>query len=155
MGQARFSVSVWSAAPPAAVFALVRDGSTWPSWTSIGSFALEREAPGGGEGVGAIRRFKTGLWGSTEEITEVVPDRRLAYRQLTGVPIRDHVASVELEPANGGTNIVWNESFRTKVPGLTAFLKWFIRRCANGLAARAAANAATQATGAAGAAVAD
>jgi hypothetical protein len=141
MPDVKFSVSAWSAAPPAAVFGLIRDGSTWPSWTPIGSFALEREAPDGGEGVGAIRRFKTGLVGSREEITDLVPDRRLEYRQLTGVPIRDHVASVELEPVRGGTNIVWNESFRTRVPGLTTFLKWFIRRCANRLAAAAAKRA--------------
>ncbi len=138
MGQVTFSVSVWSPAPPAVVFGLVRDGSTWPLWSPIGSFRLAKEAPGGGEGVGAIRRFKTGIAGSTEEITELVPDRRLADRQLTGVPIKDHVASVELEPARGGTTIVWNESFRTRWPGLPLFLKWFIRRCANGLAAKAA-----------------
>lgn len=138
MGQVTFSVSVWSAAPPAVVWGLVRDGSTWPSWTSIGSFALAREAPEGGEGVGAVRRFKTGLVRSTEEITDLVPDRRLDYRQLTGVPISDHLASVELQPARGGTDIVWNESFKSRVPGQAAFLRWFIRRCAKGLAARAA-----------------
>jgi hypothetical protein len=125
------------------VFRLVRDGSTWPSWTPIRKFALEREAPEGGEGVGAIRRFSVGLSGSREEITDVVPDRRLEYRQLTGVPITDHLASVELEPDRGGTTIVWNESFKTKLPGLTASLRWFVRRCANGLAARAAAIAAS------------
>jgi len=140
MGQVTFSISVWSPAPPAVVFGLVRDGSSWPSWSPIGSFALAKEAPGpgGGEGVGAIRRFKTGMKASTEEITDLVPDRRLEYRQLTGVPIKDHLASVELEPARGGTTIVWNESFRTSVPGLAMFLKWFVGRCANGLAAKAA-----------------
>jgi hypothetical protein len=140
MGQVTFSVSVWSAAAPAVVFGLVRDGSTWPSWSPIRSFALAKEAPEGGEGVGAVRRFQNWGVGSTEVITELVTDRRLEYRQLTGVPIRDHVASIELQPssdARGGTDIVWNESFRTWQPGLAFFLRWFIRRCANGLAARA------------------
>ena len=71
-----------------------------------------------------------------------MPDRRFEYRQLKGVPIHDHVASVELEPAEGGTRIVWNESFNTRMPGLAGFLRWFMGRCAKGLAKRAGADAA-------------
>ena len=47
-------------APPATVFALLLDGSTWPSWSPIDSFELVEKGDGDPEGVGAVRIFRTG-----------------------------------------------------------------------------------------------
>src|SRR5262249_44655094 len=44
-----FSVSAWSSAPPGVVYDLLRDGATWPVWSPLGSFRLEREGRDGGE----------------------------------------------------------------------------------------------------------
>ena len=45
-------------APPATVFSLLLDGSTWPSWSPIDSFELpKRRGDGEPEGVGAVRIF--------------------------------------------------------------------------------------------------
>jgi len=167
MGQVSFRVSSVTAAPPAVVFALLCDGASWPRWSPIGSFQLERPAyppggrrpgddgpdtgandgrdsddgeGGGGEGVGAIRRFRTSFVTSREEVTAVEPDVRFAYRALSGLPISGHLAVVELTPSDGGTTITWSEEFSTRVPGLARFLRNFVQRCADGLASRAAAD---------------
>ena len=134
--------TAWSAAGPAAVYRLMRDGSTWPVWSPIGSFRLEREGEGGGESVGAIRVFKTGRATSVEELVELRPDRRLSYILLSGLPIRDYRSDIDLEPRDGGTAIQWRSTFHPKRPGTGWIYRYalgkFIQRCVDGLAAHAA-----------------
>jgi len=137
----------WSAASPAAVYDLVADGATWPSWTPIGSFRLEREGEDGGQTRGAIRVFRILVGSSREEIVELRPAEQVSYRLLSGLPVRDHRADVLLTPSEGGTAIAWQETFVPRIPGtgpaLRLFLTWFTRRFANGLAAHAARPAPT------------
>jgi len=120
--------------PPSVLFEALAAGTTWPAWSPVGSFSLEREGRDGGESVGAIRVFKTGTVRSREEILELVPDRMLRYRALSGLPLRNHEASVVLD----GEQIRWREQFDVKFPGtgwlLELFLRRFIQRCADGLA---------------------
>ena len=106
------------------VYALLRDGSTWPEWSPIDSFELERAGEDEPEGVGAIRVFRTGRYTMREEIVELVPERRFSYALLSGLPIRDYRVDVDLEPAGEGTAIRWRTSFESKLPGLG----WLIRR---------------------------
>lgn len=102
-------------APPAAVWALLDDSSTWPTWTSIDSFELERE-PDASTGLGEIRRFKTGPITVREEIVERVPETRLSYRLLGGLPVRDYIAVIELNPASAGTELRWHTTFEGRIP---------------------------------------
>jgi hypothetical protein len=136
-----FEVSAWSAAPPQAVYDLLRDGATWPRWSPIGSFKLEREGGGGGESLGAIRVFKTGLVTNREELVLLEPGRAFSYTSLSGMPIRSHRADVKLSGRDGGTAITWREDFVVKwfaSAWLTGrALRGFVRRCADGLAAHA------------------
>ena len=83
-----FSVSAWSSAPPRAVYDLLRDGATWPQWSPIGSFRLEREGHDGGESLGAIRVFRTATVSSREEIVGFEPGRSFSYSALSGMPPR-------------------------------------------------------------------
>ncbi len=137
-----FEVTATSRATPAQVYALLRSGATWPSWSPIGAFALARPDGDGGEGIGAVRLFTTGGVRSREEIVELTPDTSIGYRAIAGLPIRDHRADVRLAPNDRGTTITWREDFRAKVPGTAGALGWFLRRfvqqCADGLAAHAA-----------------
>jgi Polyketide cyclase / dehydrase and lipid transport len=55
-----FSVEARSAASPAAIYALLSDGATWPTWSPFQAFELEREGEAGGESKGAIRVLATG-----------------------------------------------------------------------------------------------
>jgi hypothetical protein len=124
------------------VYDLLTDGSTWPTWSPLGSFTLEKAAPGGGEGLGAIRVFRTGRTTSREEVVELVPEHRFSYALLSGLPLRNYRADVDLTPAgDGGTVIHWRSRFTAKVPGTGWIYRWalgrFIQRCVDGLAAHA------------------
>ena len=139
-----FEVQAWTRATPAAVYRLLLDGSTWPTWSPIGSFHLEREGRDGGESEGAIRVFKTGTVRTREQLVERRADESFGYVALSGLPIRADRADVELSAHNGGTAIVWREAFDPKIPGAGPALRWFLRRfvqrCADGLAAHSAAD---------------
>ncbi len=138
-----FAVRAWSPAPPPAVYRLLAEGATWPSWSPIGSFRLEREGEAGGESEGAIRVFGRGRFRSRELLVGLRPGESIAYELLSGLPVRAHHAEVELASRDGGTSIVWHEAFEPALPGsgwlLHGFLRWFMQRCATGLATRAAA----------------
>src|SRR5215510_7001221 len=144
MYEQTISARAWTAASPATVWALLRDGATWPVWSPLDSFALEREAPGGGEDLGAIRVFRTGRATSREEIIAFEPDRQFGYALLSGLPLREYRAFIDLEPRDGGTAIHWHSTFRAKLPGtgglFRRFLGGFIQKCVDGLAAHATAD---------------
>jgi len=136
-----FAVSAQSTAEADTIWKLLADGATWPSWSPIGRFVLEREGTEGGESVGAIRSFRTGMANSREELLELSPGKRLRYSALSGMPFTNHEASVDLEPTSTGTTITWHEDFDAKTGHawyLKPFLTNFVTRCANGLATHAA-----------------
>ncbi len=139
--QVHFSVEARSAASPAAVYALLADGATWPRWTSFDGFELEREGEAGGESTGAIRVLTSRRIRNREELTQLSPGRLVGYRSLSGLPIRNHAATVRLAPAADGTLITWEEQFEATRPGtgwyLGRALRKFVQSCADGLAAHA------------------
>jgi len=117
MAQQVIEHTVTTTADPAAVFALLADGSTWPEWSPIGSFDLIEPGAGTPEGVGAIRVFSTGRIKSREQVVVARPNEAFSYVLLSGLPIRHYTAVVTLTPAGGGTTIHWRSTFRAKVPG--------------------------------------
>ena len=141
MRRRHIEVTARSNAPPPAVFALLVDGSTWPRWSPIESFELERPGDPPPEGPGAIRVFRRGRTTGRDQIVEVVADRRFGYVSLSGLPVRDYRARVDLEPAGDRTTIRWHSSFEPKFPGtgwiLQRGLTRFITGCARGLAEHA------------------
>jgi uncharacterized protein YndB with AHSA1/START domain len=140
----RIEATARSRAGADAVYELLTAGATWPSWSGHDSFELEREGDEAPEGVGAIRVFRRGRIASRERVVEAVPGRRLSYELLSGMPLRDYRATVDLTPDGDGTLISWRSQFTPKVPGTgriyRRFLQVFIERAAKGLAARAAAS---------------
>lgn len=139
----RVETEVHTSADAATVYALLRDGASWPVWSPIESFELERAGADGPEGVGAVRIFRKGRVTGRDEVAELVPDRRFGYRHLSGLPVRDYRGDVDLEADSGGTRIHWRVSFRPRRPGTGWLLRWgvhrLISRSARGLAAHAAA----------------
>ncbi len=109
-------------ADPSAVWRLIEDSSSWPSWTPIESFELERQ--GSADGTGEIRKFKTGRIEVREEIVETRVERRLSYVLLGGLAVRDYRADIDLSPTSDGTTIRWHTTFKAKLPGLG----WLYRR---------------------------
>src|SRR5262249_13407974 len=126
MGRQTIDEQTTTTAAASTVYALLRDGSTWPTWSPLGSFSLERPGRDEPEGLGALRLFTTGRTRSLEEIVELIPDRRLSYELRHGLPLRGYRADIDLSPAADGTGtaIRWHSSFEAKVPGTG----WFYRR---------------------------
>ena len=135
-----------TAASPAAVHALLRDGSTWPRWTDISSFVLERQGDGDPEGLGAIRVWTSKGKTLREEVVEIVPDRRLSYTLLSGLAVRGYRADIDLEPtASGGCRISWRSSFTVKVPGTGRAYEKALQQATEGFVAGLASHAVTAA----------
>lgn len=124
----RISVRSVTTADADTVYALLRDGASWPRWSPLGSFELVREGADEPEGLGAIRLFRTGGIRSYEEIVALEPGRRFGYALDHGLPLRDYVAYVDLAPVDGGTEIHWHSSFTARVPGTGWFYRRFLAR---------------------------
>lgn len=139
MRRQSIDVQVPTEASPDVLYQLLRDGATWPTWSPLDSFELREPAADEPEGLGAIRMFRTGRVASVERLVELVPDRRLSYELVSGLPLRGYHADVDLEKdEEGRITIHWHSTFEPKVPGTgwlyRRALSRFITRCANGLA---------------------
>jgi hypothetical protein len=124
----RISVRAVTAADADTVYALLRDGASWPRWSPLGSFELVRAGADEPEGLGAVRLFRTGGLRSYEEIVALEPGRRFGYALDHGLPLRDYVAYVDLSPVDGGTEIHWHSTFTAKIPGTGWFYRRFLGR---------------------------
>jgi hypothetical protein len=134
------TIDVTAFAPVArdAIFQLLMDGATWPRWSPIDAFHLERPGDPPPEGLGAIRVFQRGRTTGRDEIVRLVPGSRLEYVSLSGLPVRGYRGVVALESDGHGTTIRWHAEFFAKVPGtgwlLERGLERFLASCARGLA---------------------
>lgn len=121
MPSCRVHVEVQSTAPPGALFALLADVTTWSRWGAWERSELESPAPDGGGGVGAVRVLTSRTGGLTvvsrERVEVVVPDRRLEYVLLSGLPLAHYRGVVELEEVAGGTRLRWTSTFDPVVFG--------------------------------------
>ena len=121
MARQEIDIRTTTEAEPAAVWRLLGDSATWPAWTPIEVFELER--PAGADGLGEVRVFTTGRYVIREEIVVREPERRLSYRLLSGLPLRDYRADIDLTPQQGGTEVHWHTTFRAKIPGTGRLLR--------------------------------
>lgn len=118
MGRQRIEQHAITTAEPATVYALLREGAGWPAWTPIESSELERRGADEPEGIGAVRRFRSGrVTGHDDEIVELVPNRRFAYAHTSNLPVRNYLGQIDLEPTAEGTAIRWVSTFDPKWPG--------------------------------------
>ncbi|MGA4880766.1 SRPBCC family protein [Streptomyces lydicamycinicus] len=80
--------------------------------------------PGGDDGVGAVRAFRTGRTVTGERLTEKVERRLLAYEDAFNASMHNHHARIELTPtASSGTVIHWYGEYET-----SRLLGWFMPR---------------------------
>ncbi len=75
--------------------------------TPLRKSALEREGEPPPNGVGAIRVLTAVGPPLREEVIAYEPPTRFSYKLLSGLPVRDHVGTVELTPCEGGTRVVY------------------------------------------------
>jgi uncharacterized protein YndB with AHSA1/START domain len=105
------------AAPPEIVFDVLTDHRRYTEITPLRRAELEREGEPEPNGVGAIRVLSA-MPGPPmrEEIIAYERPYRFSYKILSGLPVRDHVGTVELEPKDGGTEITYAVKTTPTIP---------------------------------------
>ncbi len=133
-GRVRVSATARSQATPAQLYARLLDTERWPEWSTVTGAEVER--PGGPDGLGLVRRLRTGPILVREEVVEAERDRRQVYVQLSGLPIDDYRAEVRLDPAPHGAVVTWSASFRPR--RAVWFWRAFMQLAMSGFAKRLA-----------------
>ena len=95
------------AAPPEVVFDVLTDHRRYTEITPLRRAELEREGEPAPNGLGAIRVLTVAGPPMREEVIAYERPSRFSYKILSGLPVRDHVGTVELKAASGGTEITY------------------------------------------------
>ncbi|HXQ88995.1 MAG TPA: SRPBCC family protein [Solirubrobacterales bacterium] len=105
------------AAPPEVVFDVLTDHRRYTEITPLRKAALEREGEPAPNGLGAIRVLSA-LPGPPmrEEVIGYERPSRFSYKILSGLPVRDHVGTVELKDAGGGTELTYAVKTTPTIP---------------------------------------
>jgi uncharacterized protein YndB with AHSA1/START domain len=105
-------------ASPDQVWAVLADHEGMSRWAPGLRVALRAEGNGDRNGVGAVRVIDApGPAPSiVEEVVTFEPGRRLEYRALSGVPLKNYVGDVVLRPLGGGTEISYTITADQRVP---------------------------------------
>jgi uncharacterized protein YndB with AHSA1/START domain len=134
------------AAPPEVVFDVLTDHRRYNEITSLRRAELEREGEPDPNGVGAIRVLTVAGPPMREEVIAYERPHRFSYKILSGLPVRDHVGTVELKPADGGTEIAYAVKTTPTIPlagpVFMAVLKKAIRDLLGGVAKESESRAA-------------
>ena len=104
------------AAPPEAVFEVLTDHASYSELTPLRKSELEREGEADVNGVGAIRKLTAVGPPMREEVIAYEAPSRFSYTVLSGLPVRDHVGTVELAPNGGGTRMVYAVQTQPTLP---------------------------------------
>jgi uncharacterized protein YndB with AHSA1/START domain len=94
-------------APPEVVFDVLTDHRRYAEITRLRKSELEREGEPAPNGVGAIRVLSAVGPPIREEVVVYERPSRFSYKVLSGLPLRDHVGTVSLEPGDGGTKVTY------------------------------------------------
>jgi hypothetical protein len=103
------------------------------TWLPV-TVALETEGDPPPDGVGGIRVLTRGPLRMREQITEVEAPSRLAYRLLSGLPVRHYVGQTTLTTDDKGTDIRWTIDLTSPIPGITYVVRLAIHAAATRLA---------------------
>lgn len=95
------------AAPPEVVFDVLTDHRRYNEITPVRKAELEREGDPAPNGVGAIRALTVVPPPMREEVIAYERPERFSYKVLSGLPLRDHVGTVELKAVDGGTEMAY------------------------------------------------
>lgn len=113
---ASFTYERQVAAPPETVFAVLTDHRRYPEMTPLRKAVLEREGEPAPNGVGAIRKLSAVGPPLREEVLAYEEPTRFSYKLLSGLPVRDHIGTVELTPSGEGTRVVYAVRTTPTVP---------------------------------------
>ena len=104
-------------AAPEAVWDVFTDHVGYMRWAGVKEVVLRQEGHPAPNGLGAIRVIRSGGIAIEEEVTAFEPPKRMEYRVVSGLPVRDHLGEVLFESVDGGTELTWKVRFRPRIPG--------------------------------------
>ena len=123
----RYRVERTTLAAPDVVWPFIGEVERWKDWSFMTGSYLLREGSPDRNGVGALRRYAAGPFGSCEEVVEFEPPWRLGYVARKGIPVKAYRADIRLAPRGSGTAITWTASLVPKIPGTGRLLLEFTR----------------------------
>lgn len=130
---ASFTFTREVAAPAETVFEVLTDHRRYSELTALRKSELEREGDPSPNGVGAIRRLTAVGPALREEVIAYEAPSRFSYTLLSGLPVRDHVGTVELTPDGGGTKMVYAVRTQPTVPVLGGAIVAAVKQGVKGL----------------------
>jgi uncharacterized protein YndB with AHSA1/START domain len=113
---ASFTLEREISAPPETVFDVLVDHRGYAEITPLRKVELEREGDPAPNGVGAIRVLHSVGPPLREEILTYEEPSRYSYKLLSGLPVRDHVGTIELTPGEGRTKVTYAVRTMPTVP---------------------------------------
>jgi uncharacterized protein YndB with AHSA1/START domain len=102
--------------PAGRVWDVLVDHEGMSSWSPGVTVTLERPGVPEPGGVGAVRRVRGPGVTIREEVTDYELGKRLAYRALSGIPLRDYAGEVILADNGDHTGVTWILSSATTFP---------------------------------------
>ena len=135
---ASFTFTREISAPPETVFEVLTDHRRYSELTPLRKSELEREGEVDVNGVGAIRKLTVVGPPMREEVLAYEAPSRFSYTVLSGLPVRDHVGTVQLSADGNRTKMVY--AVRTQPtlpvvgPAVVAAVKQAIKGLIDGIA---------------------
>ena len=120
-------------APPETVFEVLTDHAGYSKLTPLRRSELERQGEVDPNGVGAIRRLTVVGPPMREEVIAYEAPGRFSYKVLSGLPVRDHVGTVELTDEDGRTKMVYAVKTQPTLPVVGFAVVAAIRQAVKGL----------------------
>jgi uncharacterized protein YndB with AHSA1/START domain len=130
---ASFTFNREIAAPPETVFEVLTDHRKYSELTPLRKSVLEREGEPAPNGVGAIRKLTAVGPALREEVIAYEEPRRFSYTLLSGLPVRDHVGTVELTANGSGTRMVYAVKTQPTVPVVGPVVVAAVKQAVKGL----------------------
>lgn len=138
---ASFTLAREVKAAPEVVFDVLTDHRRYSEISRLRKSTLEREGDPAPNGVGAIRVLTAVGPPIREEVVVYERPSRFSYKILSGLPVRDHLGTVSLEPrGEGGTRVVYALKAIPTIPvgGIVMLvLKRAVTELLNGVASEA------------------
>jgi len=147
---ASFTFNREIAAPPGTVFEVLTDHAKYSELTPLRKSVLEREGEDAPNGVGAIRKLTAVGPPMREEVIAYEAPSRFSYTVLSGLPVRDHVGTVELTPNGGGTKMVYAVRTQPTIPVVGVVVVAAVKQAIKGLIGGVAAESERRASAANG-----
>lgn len=119
-------------APRERVFAVMTDHARYAAWGPSNRVDVDPQGDPPPNGLGAVRNFRSGPLTTREEVVAWEPPVRMAYRLVSGVPVRDYRSEMVLEEDGEHTVLRWSSTFRPVVPGTGWLFEKLMARAVDG-----------------------